>query len=154
MKPSTAFGVRGRLATSDASKTEKQDASKIEKRDAPTNDETNANLAESHSATRPSPAEENHYKQLWWNIKALHLPIVDTLEHWMRQPLGPPISLFGESIQLQRRHAVVGPFIIMLLFGLAGLFLTLIFFFLKLVFIFLLQLIVITFVFFVFVLAL
>ena len=31
---------------------------------------------------RPSSAEENYYKQFWWNIKALHLPIVETAEHW------------------------------------------------------------------------
>jgi len=88
-------------------------------------------------------SQENYYKQFWRNVKAnLNLPIIETMEHWiwrtrvgrgikdfnvnannemkaaLTKPLGPPIEVFDQRIQLTVRHAVVGgPVLVMLLFG-------------------------------------
>jgi len=88
-------------------------------------------------------SQENYYKQFWRNVKAnSNLPILETLEHWiwktrvgrgikdfnvnanneikaaLTKPLGPPIEVFDQRIQLTVRHAVVGgPVLLMLLFG-------------------------------------
>jgi len=99
MKPSTAFGVRGRLATSDASK-------KSEKRDASANDTMEHWIWRSFAWQRLRKFNVNTNNSF------------NSFKDWLRQPLGSPISLFGQSIQLLGRHAVVGvPAIIMLLFA-------------------------------------
>merc|ERR1711931_473532 len=111
MKPSTAFGVRGRLATSDASKIEKQDASKIEKQDA--------SKIEKQDASTNDTVEHWIWRSFaWQRLRNFNVNANNSFKDFLRQPLGPPISLFGQSIQLLGRHAVVGvPSIIMLLFA-------------------------------------
>jgi len=85
MKPSTAFGVRGRLATSDASK-------KSEKRDASANDTMEHWIWRSFA---------------WQRLRKFNVNANNSIKDWLRQPLGPPFGpSFGQPIQLQRKEAV------------------------------------------------
>ena len=87
---------------------------------------------------------ENHYKQLWRNIRALNLPVVEFVEHWvwktaawrrfrdfnvntnndikamLNRPLGPPVDVMGQNMQVARKRLSVSPslgYIVILKFG-------------------------------------
>merc|ERR1711931_12221 len=100
MKPSTAFGVRGRLATSDASKIEKQDASKIEKQDA-------SKIEKQDTSTNDTVEHWIWRSFAWQRLRKFIVNANNSIKDWLRQPLGPPFRpSFGQPIQLQRKEAV------------------------------------------------